>query len=392
MIDYSPYLQLLLKQAEFDKHQDTYFLTVYQPNTGFDKQEMKLRLKSAILQEIKQRAATARAQNAKSEIIKPLNQLIEQLESLKRGVAVFAKFDLKRGKQVELRKPSTVVPLTTQPIREIKLGRTYDLDQLIHIAFADIDALVVNLHRQEFEIYQFHDSQLKQIYQDKNWYIREKPKHYLEKFGPTGKQDGIYHTTGSDKLDKTKQKENQTFMGWLQEYLLDEKEVNYKHLIVFYTTAFKDIIDELKQALHDRLSSDRVEFINKNLTRKKDVRENTIEVWRRMKQQTVKKKAAAIKEKYYHLKQDWNEVTRAARRGQIKTLYLKPDLDRAGYLVGEKMLYSYPKVDSKQVNDLSSWLVKLVTQQGGEVVVLEGEEFEQYPDVMAELRFSLQEE
>jgi hypothetical protein len=171
--------------------------------------------------------------------------------------------------------------------------------------------------------------------------------------------------------------------------LLKERDVNYKHLIVYYSDYFQDIIDGLRQPLVDRLGEEKVEMINKTMVRREDLKKMTVDTWEELKEERVKQQVKEIEDKYYGFKKDWDEVTEAVRQGQVKTLYLKPDLKRPGFLLEDNLLYTWPMEDTQKVENLAPWLVKAVEDQNGRVIVLDQDEFEDYPEVMAELRYKI---
>lgn len=384
---YDQIIQKLLKQQTRLNRDDHYFLSVYLPNKDYDKERMRLETKSALLSLLHEYKATQQALHIESRLIEPVQSKIQDLTDLKHGVAIFAALKLKRDKLLQVVGKLRTIPLAKQPIKEIQISSTYDLDQLLAVANAKLDALVVNLHQKEFEVYELTGGSLNKTFVSENWYLREKPKHYLEKFGPTGKKNGIYHGTGSNKLERTFQKETQTFMNWLKEYLLEKRQQDYQQLIIFYTSNFQEIINGLRQALEDRLGAEQINLINKTLVRAQDIRDEVLQIWEDRYQQQKEKQVEEIAEEFHQLKTGWNQVTQASRLGQIQTLYIKPDLNRKGYVLEENMLYSYPAKGTTQVNNLAPWLVTAVKQQDGEVVVLQGEEFDHYPDVMAAIRF-----
>lgn len=392
MIDYSSHLQQLLSSQVDGVKDSTYYLSVYQPNTGLSKNQVKPRIKSLVLGAIHDHQIMNQGVTNESFLLDSLYKKIDSLDELKRGLAVFAKFDLENG-QIELKKPVVAVPLIKKPIKKVRLAHTFDLDQLISTVFADIDAIVVRLHRKSFQVYQFQDLQLKKIKHQENKFIGEKPDEYLEKYAPTGKRDGIYHSTGSDKYGRRIKKQNELFMHKLEDYLLDELELKFKFLVTFYSDYYDELIDSYRQKMTDRLGAHRVVLIDKILDSDEKVKGQMIGVWKDLTKKRKEKYARDLEEKYYGAKKGWNDVTKAARRGQVYQLFIKSDLIKPGYVStqDQNLVYSYPAKNTMKVDNIAPWLVKSVKNQSGKVRVMDGEEYQDYPDVMAQLRYRLEE-
>ncbi|MBD3250527.1 MAG: hypothetical protein GF381_03100 [Candidatus Pacebacteria bacterium] len=393
MIDYSSLIQQLLGLELEKPEEQMYFLSIYQPNTGLSKDQIKLRLKSQLLAAFHGQDNLAHDDRLEQELLEQISQEVDQLDGLKKGLAVFVKLDVKSGKKIKLQSPVFVVPLERTPKKEAQLSQSFDLDQLLLAAYSQLDALIINLHRKTFRIYHLLDSDLKLIKEQENEFIGEMPNEGLETHAPLDQQSGIYHGTGTNTHQRRLLKQNQLFMNQLEQYLVNqlgqELKTKFKYVLIFYSDYFQEVISGLGEAIRDRIGSQKLELIHKTLYNDQQVQEQAKKKFRQLQNARRQSLAADLKEKFYQVKKGWTNVTRAARNGQIRRLFIKPDTNKTGYIGPEQLIYTYPEKDTKQVKNLAAWLVSAVENQSGQVVVMKGQEYQDCPAVMAELRYQL---
>jgi hypothetical protein len=82
-----------------------YLLSIYYPTSGFNKERVKLELKSFILSNFRRESNWPNLNKLHHQIVEGISENINYLEKVDKGLAIFLKFnpkELKKGRQQEI--------------------------------------------------------------------------------------------------------------------------------------------------------------------------------------------------------------------------------------------------------------------------------------------------
>jgi len=389
MEKYNKQIAKLLDQEAEKIKSNVYFFTAYLPVKSYSKLQTKKRLKSLVLKTLRNHKKLKKFSSLHHYLVKKAFQKINKLDSLKKGLAFFAKIDLQRGKAYEIRdKNITTFPVSRQPKKEAYIGKTFDLDQLIWIKNTAAYALVVNLERQKCLFYALEGGKLRRLSCLKNKFVKTKEGEYLEKFAPLPKK-GILYSTGADKEARRTLKENRRFINNLKLYIKQNKRLKtgFEYLIFFYSESFAELIESFEKYIKTVFPSSTPLFIQKNIQKESRLKRAAIKQIKKF-QKTVKKDLLAlVKENQPLFVQGWSKTAKAARQKKIETLFIKPTVRKRGYLYKKEFIYTYPIKDSRMVKDIAPWLVKTVVDTSGRVVIIKDDGIMPEVEVAAKLRY-----
>lgn len=388
MIDYSAVVSELLAKQTGELTPQTMFLTIYLSNDSQSVNQLKLPLKSAIQQAFHQDEQTKHALRLEEQIIDPVLSELDKLDDLKQGVAVFIKFELIRDKKVKL-EGVNLVPLESGVVDSTTLASAYNLDQLLLSVYQNERSVLVDLHRDEYQVYLFDEHQLEHVQQTENKFMEKVPDDYSDNFSPIDGKEALHYKTGTDVYQKRVIKQNELFLNQLEEYLLQEFNIKDRRLIVFYSDQFDEVIHSLREKLEDRLGEENVYLKNKTIRDEEQLRDEAIKLDKKLRKQAIDRTLESLKEDYYQVKTGWTDVTKAVRYGQVRQLFIKADVKKQGFILDEGLVFTYPAKGTHQVDNIAPWLIKSVVVQGGQVFAIDGEEYEDYPQVAARLRYKV---
>lgn len=392
MISHRKQINNLLEKEAKNIKLNVYFFTAYLPSKNYSKLQIKKRFKSLILKTLRNHQKLKNFSRLHQHLIKKVNQKVNSLKNLKSGFAVFVKFNaLKQQKQrLEkiLEKNITFLPLPKEPKKETYLGKTFDLDQLVSIQNSTPKALILNLKRQISTFYILKKNKLKKLTQLKNKFTKSKPAEYLEKYAPLFHQ-GTYYGTGADKKDKDKLKQTKKFLNQIKNFLKNNKTIpsRFNYLITFYSQSFANLIKSFKKGLQTILPSSHLILINKNINHKNKLQKQALKKITQFQKKEEKRLLYLAKENIDLFVKGWNKVTRADRSKKIATLFIKPTIEKKGYLLNKQFIYTYPVKNSRMVKNISPWLVKNVLDANGKLVLIKNNSIMPKIDIAAKLRF-----
>ncbi len=392
MVSYDQYLKVLAEKEQDPKNEAKYlFLTVYFPSQNFPKNRLKKELKSFILVKLRTNKKINSSQISKA-IIDQVNQALDNLESPPRGLAFFARFNPEKysgQKEKPILEDNFIfIPLEKNPQKEAFLGPRFDLDQLVWLADKGIDGLVFQINRKEANIYVYDDHRLFPVANQKNPFDKDEEKHYLEKFSPINLK-GIFHGTGEDSLAKREQEENRLFLKKLKKFVKDQADLteSFDYLIINWSTRFVKLNSNFPQELVAFFPKTKPILIDKNITSPKQLEKLVIKKTDQDRKKIIKKQLREAKEEFSRYQDEWQKILTAANQGKIQKLFIKPVINKKGYVTRDNRIYNYPAKGSRLVNNIAPWLVHEVLTSGGDIVILDPEIKGNFPKAAALLRY-----
>ncbi len=392
MVSYDQYLKVLAEKEQSPKNEAEYlFLTVYFPSQNFPKNRLKKELKSFILVKLRTNKKINSSQISKA-IMNQVNQALDSLESLPRGLAFFARFNPEKysgQKEKSIPEDNFIfIPLEKNPQKEAFLGSRFDLDQLVWLADKGIDGLVFQINQKEANIYVYDDHRLFPVANQKNPFDKDEDKHYLEKFSPINFK-GIFHGTGEDNLAKKEREENKLFLKKLKRFVKDRADLteSFDYLIINWSTRFVKLNSNFPQELTAFFPKTKLILIDKNITSQKQLEKLVIKKTDQERRKSIKKQLKEAKEKFSHYQDEWQKILTAANQGRIQKLFIKPVINKKGYVAWDNRIYNYPVKGSRLVDNIAPWLVHEVLASGGDIVILDPKIKGNFPKAAVLLRY-----
>lgn len=361
---YSSSIKTLLKKEEDREKGNIYFLSVYFPTKDYLKKEIKVGLKSLILQAFRSHRNLKNKNWLHHKIADRISRKIGLLRGKGKGFAIFVKFKAekpkkKRGKLSEL----TLFFLHRKPKKEVYIGKIFDLDQLIWLDNVKIEACIFNLRRRKCEIYIVDNGEFKYFSTEKNKFIKEREQEYIEKQRGTS----VRHGTGTKKLERKKVEENKRFLTYLRQIIKNELALRteIKYFLIFYSVSFEKIIKKFVK----NFPKTHTILVNKSMADEKKLKRVSLKKLK-AKQEKIKEKliqkAKSLPKKYYV--EGWKKVTTASRKRKIDILFLDPTIRKKGYLYRKGFIYTYPVKNSRLVRNIIPWLVRNTIRSKGKIV------------------------
>ncbi|MEA2020577.1 MAG: hypothetical protein U9M98_02555 [Patescibacteria group bacterium] len=367
-----------------------FFLSAYLPKKGRNKDEVNKHVKSHIFSVFRNHQELKKYKDLRHAVVKAVQTQVDLLDTLRQGLAIFVKVNLDKltGAGSEIPEEDVfVLALNRAPRKELRIGKTFDLDQLVWMNNVAATALVMSLQGKEAKLYCIDLGGIKpETKQQVPVEVKEEPE-YLEQFSPIDFR-GMYHGTGSEKVSRRREMEREQLLRDVKEAIKTKMvPSNYKFLIIYASSNFSELVPSLVNDPTIAPASTRVVVEEKTIedetALKKDAREKVAQAQEEQKEQFLNR-AREVPDRYV---EGWQDVVREAREGSIGMLFVKPDLEMHGSVLDEEFphLQKYP--GSREVTDLAPWVVRRVVRTDGEVVVWRGPVARDLPDIAAFLRY-----
>jgi hypothetical protein len=365
------------------------YLSLYLPLKGFNNKKAKRRLRSLIDKGFKKNKQTEKLTNLDDLVKNKVIKRFEKLSSLEKGLGVFAKISVdeaNKGAESKI-EDLTVVQFSKGVKKEVFVGTTYDLDQLIWLNNLEAEALVIDLHRDECNVYILENERLKSVQTIENNFSEFKEPEYLYK--PPILIDEIYFSPGSNKVEQQKVKENRYFMNDILDKLKENSLIRerFKYLVVFYSERYKQHIDGFVRSAPVKADFNPI-LVERHpqIKSKKAFKKIAERKLKKYQKQKVKELYKLAEEDYNHFVKGWKKVLKAARQAKIEQLFIRPGVKKQGY-VDHQLLYLHKSKKTRKVNNLAPWLVRSVFENDGKVVMLRKNLIKKSPKVAAKLRY-----
>jgi len=128
-------------------------------------------------------------------------------------------------------------------------------------------------------------------------------------------------------------------------------------------------------------------LIDKNITDQKQLEELVVKKTDQYKKKTIKKQLKEAQERFDRYLGAWQEILTAANEGRIQKLFIKPVINKKGYVTPDNRIYNYPVKSSRLVNNIAPWLVRQVLAAGGDIIILDHNSQNSLPEVAALKRY-----
>jgi hypothetical protein len=373
-------IQQLLEQSS-DKF---YYVSLYLPINGITKLEIKKRLKSLLLTALRDSDTIGNYSRLHTKLLNNVLSLIESSDIEGKGLAIFSYFDPleheKRDQEIK-DKQTTIILLDQIPIAEYYTGNTFDIDQLVFLSHTP-KSLIVLLEANSAKLYSLHGSHAELISSLENDERYEKEKEYIHTYSPT-RGDQVFHGTGSSNLERLELQESREFLDKVEAFIFSTEIKDLDYLFVFHSKSITELLNDFRKSVISKIKVSEI-VIEPHIFRDGDVKDIIRKLVEEKQTGKIESRLDEAKEDFKRFSSGWKNVTRNARDGKVETLFIKPELKRAGYVSGKSLPYTYPAKGSKLVNNISPFLVRNVVQSGGSVVVLDGNK---ETEIAAHLRY-----
>jgi len=372
-------IELLLGKEPKSPSGDQYFLSVYLSTRSVTTKTVQQQLLSQIREAFKKHKAASKNKKAKEKLLNVVQDHLEKLDTLERGIALFV--EILPGKVGYTK----ILLIDHYPKNEYSINSVFDLDQLVAINSRYHEAIVVQIAKDETVLYSYDTGGIEEIDRVHNQYGTDRTPHYAERYSPTRGQS-LVHGTGAKKTERAKEEARKRYVNELVIPLINNHTKNQlpDYILILCTVAFTDISEGLVNDISKRFPKTQILSEQKNIKTKTDLREF---VEKRLKKERELKRSRRLMDAERNIDQfvrGWEEVTLATRMGRISRLFINPTAKKSGYVLDRKLPYTYAVKGSRQVSNISPWVVRAVIQMDG-VIHLLGEETD-YP-VAAELRY-----
>ncbi|SSC12091.1 conserved protein of unknown function [Mesotoga infera] len=379
-------LQRLLG-VETEIKSDSYLLSLYFPLESIGRIEAEKHVRSLILETMRSDEKLAGLGKLHQKIAEAIVQKIGNTADLGVGLAVFLQFSAGESSREQNVGEVNLLALSRRPDREIYVGKTFDLDQLIWLTNSTVEALVLSLRREEAALYMLDREKLFEIAVLKNEFIQEREKEYLEGYSPSPSAGVVYHGSDSEKVERLKNEENRRFLQHVASVFKEEERTprDSDFIIVFYSSSFGEFVERIEDEVRLTLPSAHRVLVQKNITQEKQILSESVKIVREEKPEIAVELLKKARENCDRYAQDWNDVARMANDRRIDTLFINPLVRKRGYILDKELVYTKAVKDSREVRNIGPWIVRSVTASNGKIVVVNGEVLES--GIAARLRY-----
>ncbi|WP_214078829.1 MULTISPECIES: hypothetical protein [unclassified Mesotoga] len=380
-------LQQLLS-AEAGIKSDSYLLTFYFPMENLKRSDAEKHLKSNILDCLRKDEKITGMGKIHQKVVEAVLTKLGNIDDLGRGLAIFIEFhtgeDVKNDKAIEGVK---IIPLHRKPEKEIYVGKTFDLDQLIWLSSSSAEALVVSLEREKSTYYVMEGRKLSLIKSVENEFIREKEQEYLEGYSPSPSSGAMYHGNASEKVSKAKEEENRRFLQKNASLIKNDEEIpkDVEYLVFFHSSSFSESIEKFQKEAKHLIPEAYPIFVQKTLNLERQLQEEVDKLIDSESRRLRKEFLEMAQENFDKYVEGWTEVSKAANDRRIDTLFINPLERKRGYVLDRELVYTHAVKESREVRNLGPWIVRSVINNDGKVVVVDKELLQS--EIAARLRF-----
>jgi hypothetical protein len=377
-----------LLRYELSPDKQEYCISLYQPNDSYSKPQLFHQLKAIILKALRSDKQLKHS-SSEDELIEAIREQVFNLDQLLSGVAVFLRLRSNGNKLMIADNKVHCITLLSKPVSEYFTGKRFSVEQLMMIASAVTDALIVDLKRNEFFIYRYSNHEIEEVAQGENEYIEEDVNRYIEMFSTHG-LDITFHGTGRDKYQRRMLKQNELFLKEVLDRVRKYPQ-SFEHLLIFYSEWFKPFIHKYLSDISNSLHKTQLIAVEKNI-KKRDI--FIKEAQEQLKDRVSQRKHQVLEEleqQHQMVIETWPEIAQAVRNKQIRRLMIKPNISVSGYVTQDGLIYTQePEAKAVKVNNIVPWIVAATAQQDGEIYVFTQDELETRPHMLAQLRYQLE--
>lgn len=385
---------ILLEKQTLTNKKNIYYLSAYFPINEQNRANIDTYIKSYLLKALRKHKVLINKTRLHKNIIEKILGSFTPfvMKKLNQGIGVFIQFnDYKHesGRVDEIDDSKIeIVTFSRMPKRDVFVGNVYQLDQLIWMENIYSEAIVLNFSEKKCDIFEIESDQINKIDTLDNAFLKDE-KEFSRVYVPTG-NIATTHSTGGNIKKRNHSEQNRSFVKEVVDYILSPeiKDLGYEYIVVIYSSSYSDFIKdilsgykhqngELITLMSDRNIDDLLEIL-------KLVKSKIQEYQKTNKIDELEK----ARSNYSHYSEGWVETLSAVNMKKVSRLFIKPRIVKEGYLHPQtKLLYTYPKRGTIKIRNLAPWLVRMVKNSGGELVVLRGDRYKNLPEIAAELRY-----
>lgn len=378
-------LVLELIQRSKDKKKDTCFLTAYLPVTSFNLGEIQKLVKSKLLDEFRKHKEYMHYSEYHNLVVK---ELIDQLSSIKavdKGLALFLKIrrsDLKYGLKKAYWK---IYLLERGPKEEVNILDSFDVDQLV----ADIryarESLIVTIDRKESKFYKLSKGRLEFLHSTGNSNSYTKGDDSSRNPAPRRNME-IYSGSGGKNVERIEKNLDQRFVGEVIDEIknLANKNDVAKYLIVFYSSNFSEFREILEVEIRKHINQQFI-IVGKDFGNEMEIKEEGIALVNSQVENNIRESVESLNNNIQQAAFGWEEVISVVRNKRVEILFLKPRLQKSGYLMNGQIFHKFTE-GAEYVDNVVQFLVSDVIESGGEIIILD-ENMPTKENIFAKLRY-----
>jgi hypothetical protein len=385
-------IKVLLDLERKPPYEQTYCLTLYQPNHGVPKGNLLQQVRLQIIEALRQHKFVGQFPDLHQNLADSIISKLEDLDELGKGIAFFCVFDptrdYKKSAAELVEHPCQIVVLAHPPVPEITISRVFDLDQLLWANTLSYQALVIQVDRHQWNLYLMTSEQMTKLEDQVNPYAEaERPDEHLGRH--VGSQGGsIVHGTATEKLHHREAKENQQFLMDLADFLKEARTTlpAFEYVVVGYSEVFREYIKAFQTRFHAYLPDLPLIFIDKNVRDVPQLHQASQKLIDTYRHQQVEDLLHTNREQYPKYTEEWVQIVAASRDGNIRYLFVPSKANSSGYVLNRELPYIDQVNQAVGVRNLVPWVVKRVVETDGQVLISDFMT-QPHPDFAAVLRY-----
>ena len=377
-----------LLNSETEIRSDTYLLSLYFPMESLSRIDAEKHVKSYLLEALKSDERLLGPGKLHQKIVESVLEKMGNTADLGKGFAVFMEFMAgESSRDRGIIGETALLALSKGPEREVYIGKTFDLDQIVWLTNTTQDAVVVSLKREEAGIYTLEREKLTQERILPNEFIKEREQEYLETYSPSPTSGAMYHGSDSEKIERVKEEESRKFIQHIAKVLKEDikSQKDAEFLVVFYSSSFSEYVEKMEKELRVTVPEFSPIFLQRNIPSEKKLLQESIGATRERKKVILREQLEKARDNRDRYSEGWNDVAKAANDRRIDTLFINPLVRKRGYVLEKELVYTRAVKDSREVRNIGAWIVRSVVKGDGKIVIADESVLE--AEVAARLRY-----
>ncbi len=383
----NPTLELVLEliQRSKNKKKDTCFLTAYLPISSYNNKDIKTQIKSKLLDEFRSHKEFANYSEHHNSLVKEFLDQMEDIQAINNGIALFLKIrrsDLKYGLKKAYWKAYL---LEKKPKEEVNILDGFDVDQLIADLNYSMNSLVVTLDRKQSIFYKLVKGKLEYLHTIDNEGKYVRGAEYTQKYAPRRNIE-VYHGSGGKNLERMENRQDHHFWGNMVDEIISyiNKNQDIKYIVVFHSSNFSKFQDEIENEVRKHVEQ-QVIVEAKDFSGEDEIRDESISALNSLVDNNVRQLIDSLNENIQQAAFGWEEVLSMSRQKRIEVLFLKPRLNKSGYIFENGIYHKFVE-GAEFVENIVPLLVVDVIEAGGEIIIVD-EKMPTKEEIFAKLRY-----
>lgn len=386
-------LNKLLEKQSLHRNKNDYYISMYYPVNDISRNNIDTHLKSFITESLRNNKRLSNKTRLHKNIVEKVLLKLDTIKNLQEGCGIFIKFNSKKqekGRNDEILDENfDFVTFSSKPEKQIFIGNVYSLSQLIWMDNIYTNALVLNIFGDNnCDIYKVKGNQIDKL-NSLHKSSAKYEKDFMRVYKPTGNV-ATTHGTGSKTLEHNEEETTKKFFKEIIDHIESSKVdgSKYKYIVIFHSKPFSKAIEDILKENLSKSTDFFPIFISKNISDSHDLLRVAGKQISEFQKANTRDKLDLAQKNYSHYCEGWKETTVALNKRKISTLFIKP-IEKKGYInLISNEIYTYPEKDTVKVKNITPYTVISVVKNGGEIVFLQDESYENSPDIAAELRYA----